>query len=214
MSKIKLKNTLLIVFITIVFLLLYSFFVKSLYFQRLDSWVKLNRGFFLLLLFLWKVVATVWPPLTGGLATLGAIPFIGWELAYLTDFSGSIAAGIIDYYLGRKYGVWILNKLFDEEVVEKIKKVKVKKAREIEAVFVYRVLFGSTIVEGIYYGAGVLGVSFKNFLIAAVFSHLTVGVPTFYLVRNILETRNIVLSVVSLLIAIPIFIKFRNRYFE
>jgi len=169
---------------------------------------------FVIYLFSYKVISILWPPLTGGLATLAAIPFLGWLGAYLVDFVGSITGGIIAYFLGRKYSYKILRFLFDEGVIEKIKKIKVKKGKEIEAVFVYRLFFGSTILEVIYYGAGLLKIGFKNFLIGAAVSHMVVGIPSYYFAKNIIEGKNIILIIVSLALGIPFFIKFKKRHFE
>jgi len=210
----KLGNTFLIILITVIFIIGYAFFIKTSYFHRLSSWVETNRLSFIVYLLVWKIVATVWPPLTGGLVTLGSIPLIGWEAAYFVDFSGSLIAGVIDYHLGRKYGLWILNKLFDESVVRKIQKVKVKENKEIETVFLYRLFLGMSLLEGVYYSAGFLRITFRNFLIGAALSHIAIGVPTFYFIRSVFDTKNIIFTVVLLVIGIPIIYLLRKRHFE
>ena len=111
---------------------------------------------------------------------MASIPFLGWFNAYLVDFFGSLFGGIIAYFLGKKYGHPLLNKILGSDLTEKIEKVKIKKDKEIEGVFVYRLAFGSTILEAIYYGAGFLKIGFKNFLIGSTLSHIVIGVPSFF----------------------------------
>src|SRR3990170_6609663 len=172
LKKIKLRNTLIFIFVFLFSVFLYIAFLKSPYFSFMEGWISKNRLKYIFFLLIFKIISVLWPPLTGGVATLGSIPFLGWKLAYFVDFLGSMIGGVITYHLGKKYGYAILSKFFNEDVIEKIKKIKVKKKREIEAVFVYRILFGTTILEAIYYGAGVLNIRFSNFMLGAAFSHL------------------------------------------
>ena len=214
LKDINIKNNLIIIAITIITFWGYLLFLKSPYFEIVSYWSQENPLKFVLYLFLFKIIGTIWPPLTGGLVTLGAIPFIGWINAYLIDFAGSIVAGIIDYHLGKKYGVWVLNKLFDRGVVDRILKIKVRKNREIETVFLYRVILGSTILEGIYYGSGVIGVTFRNFIIASVLSHMAFGIPQFYIVNNIMSMQNLLFSGILMILGIWLLIKLKNRHFD
>lgn len=208
------KSALLFVGLAVGTLLAYGWFIDTPYFASYKFWIEANIVAFILFLFLVKVIGIVWPPLPGGVFTLGAIPLIGWVPAYLIDLLGGTLGGVISYYLGLKYGEKFLLKVFDQSVVDKVKKIKIKQGKEIEAVFVYKVLFGFTIIEAIYYGAGLLKINFRKFFIGAVLSNLAVGIPIFYLVQNVFNKENIVLAVGSLLIAIPIFFKFKSRYFE
>jgi len=214
MKGIKIKNTLLILFVTGLSIWGYYLFLNSKYFIIFDFWVKKNKTLFVIYLSIYKIISVLWPPLTGGLATLASIPFLGWVNAYLIDLIGSILGGIMAYFLGKKYGLKILVLLFDRNVVEKIKKIKVRKDKEIEAVFLYRIFFGSTIIEAIYYGAGFLNISFKNFIIAATASHMLIGIPSYYFTKNIIEGKNVILIAISFLIGIPFFVKFKKRHFE
>jgi uncharacterized membrane protein YdjX (TVP38/TMEM64 family) len=145
---------------------------------------------------------------------LGSIPFLGWPISYLIDLSGSIVGGAIAYFLAQKYGYDFLNKLFDQDVVEKIKKMRVKKGKEIEAIFVYRILLGGTILEAVCYGAGVLKVNFMSFMIGSVLSHVVVGIPTYFLANNILTGGSVILAICSTILIVFLFTKLKNRYFE
>jgi uncharacterized membrane protein YdjX (TVP38/TMEM64 family) len=77
-----------------------------------------------------------------------------------------------------------------------------------------RIAGGGTVLEAICYGAGLLGVKFKNFLIASVVSHSIVGLPTFYFANNLLEGRNVTITAVSVVVAVLIVYKYRHRYLE
>lgn len=184
------------------------------YFVIVDGCVRQNRTLYLVVLYIYKSLGILWPPIPAGLFTMASIPFLGWPLAYLIDLLGSITGGSIAYFLARKYGLSLLTKIFDDKVIDKIKKTKIKKGKEVEAVFVYRVLLGTTILEAVYYGAGLLKINFPKFLVGAILSHIIVGVPTFILAQNIFSGKNIVITVVSVVVSIFILYKAKGRYFE
>jgi uncharacterized membrane protein YdjX (TVP38/TMEM64 family) len=189
-------------------------FFKSPYFLVLDTWVKANIVTYVIFLFLYKTVGVLFPPVPGGIVTLASIPFLGWFNAYLIDFLGSICGGVIAYYLAKKYGHPLLLKIFGEDVATKIENIKVRKNREIEAVFMYRLALGSTILEAVYYGAGFIKIGFINFLVGSILSHTLVGVPTFFLANNILNGENIILTIAVTLIGIVFVLFTKGRYFE
>lgn len=207
-------------FITISLVLLvvsflgYIYFTKTPQFAIFFTWSQSHLYVFVPLLLFLKILGIVYPPLPSAIFTLGAIPIIGWLPAYLIDFSGSAIAGSIDYYLGKKYGLSFLSKIFDEETIANIKKIKIKPGREIESVFVLRVLIGGVVLEAVYYGAGLLKIPFTKFLIGALLSHVILGLPTFLLSEAIFQGRNILVSVVMGAIAIFLVYKLKGRYFE
>lgn len=200
--------------VTAISVALYLWFLKSSYYHGFYEWVSSNTTTFILFLLFFKILSIIWPPLTGGVATLAAIPLIGWFPAYLTDLTGSLMGGAIAYFLGQKYGIALLNKLFDRKIVEKIEKIKVIKGREIEAVIIYRIIFGFTILEAIYYGAGLLKVQFNRFMLGAFISHIIVGVPTYFTAKSVISSTNTFLVIASLLLGVPLFLYFRKRHFE
>lgn len=189
-------------------------FFKSSYFPIVDTWIKTNIVLYVIALFTYKSIGVLFPPIPAGVVTLASIPFLGWFGAYMVDMAGSIFGGIIAYWLGKKYGKKILEKLFDASTIDKIIKTKVKKGKEIEAVFMFRVLLGSTILEAVYYGAGFLKIPFGKFLIGATLSHIVVGVPSFLLANNIFSGKNIVLTIVLSVVALIFVLKTKGRYFE
>lgn len=192
---------------------LYLFF-KSPYFFIVDGWIKQNTILYVVSLFLYKAVGVLFPPIPGGIITLASIPFLGWFNAYLIDLFGSLVGGVVAYYLAKKYGRNILSKILGEDITKKVEKIQIKKDREIEGVFVYRLALGSTILEAVYYGAGLLKVGFKNFLIGSFLSHVVVGVPQFYLANNIFNGENIILTIVITIVGIIFVLFTKGRYFE
>lgn len=203
---------LVIVFITsIVF---YIWLVNSPYFSLLLNWSRQNILTFSLSLLGLKIASIVYPPIPGGLATLASIPFLGWKLAYLIDFIGSMIGSSMAFFIARKYGFVFLGKIFDAKTIHKIKNIEVYSNRQIESVFALRILLGTTIMEAICYGAGLLNITYKNFLIGSIFSHLVIGIPIYYLASNITQLKNIPLTLISIIIGGFIFWKIRKRYFK
>ena len=160
------------------------------------------------------MIGVVWPPIPGGLLTLGAIPIVGWQTAYIVDFTASTTGSVIAYYIGKKYGLTFLKKIFDEATIKRIKNIKVKKNRQIETVIIMRVLFGTTIVEAVSYAAGLIKIDAPQFAIGAAISHMIVAIPIFYFAGNIFSNQNLLINMLVLFIAIPLLWKFRSRYFE
>lgn len=214
MSKKSYIYSSLFVGIFIVTLVIFYWFFKSPYFLIVDTWVKANTILYVIYLFIYKSIGVLFPPIPAGLVTMASIPFLGWFNAYLVDFFGSIFGGSIAYFLGKKYGHPLLIKILGNELTEKIEKIKIKKDKEIESVFVYRIALGSTILEAIYYGAGFLRVGFNNFVIGSTLSHIIVGVPSFYLASNILNGQNILLTVLLTVFGIIFVVYTKGRYFE
>jgi len=195
-------------------LALFYWFFKSPYFIVVDAWVKTNIITYVFFLFLYKSVGVLFPPIPAGLVTMASIPFLGWFGAYSVDLAGSLAGGMIAYFLGKKYGHPLLLKILGSDLTRKIEKVKVNRNREIEAVFMYRIALGSTILEAVYYGAGFLKIGFGNFLVGSLLSHILVGVPSFYLANNILQGSNIALTIILTVIGIIFVLYTKGRYFE
>jgi len=144
---------------------------------------------------------------------LGSIPIIDWAPAYIADFTGSMIGLFIVFYLGKKYGFTFLEKIFDKNLIAKLKNIKIKKHKEIESVFMLR-LFGGTVVEIAYYGTSLLKIKFSNFLLSSVPSHFVYGIPTFYFANNIISGRNTMINIVFIIIATTLVLKFKTRYLK
>lgn len=214
MKNKKYLNIFIFVFITIFTFLSMYLFIKSPYYQTVNYWIQRNLILYVFCIYLIKILGIIWPPISGGIFTVASIPFLGWKLAFLLDFLGSLSGGSIAYWLGKKYGYNFLNKIFGSNISEKIKNIKIKRGKEIEAIFMYKVLFGNLIIEVIYYGAGVLQVNFPRFLIGSILAHLLVGIPSFYLANNIFSGKDIVITITLAVIAIFVVLKTKGRYFE
>ncbi len=208
------KYLILAILVTIATIFVYYLFSKSVYFQIFFSWSRQNLFLFVIVLFLLKILGIVWPPLPGGIFTLAAIPFIGWLPAYLVDFVGSLAGSSIAFLVGKRYGYPLLDKLFDQTTIDKIKNIKIKPHREIEAITTLRILTGSLVMEAICYSAGLLNVRFINFFIGSIISHLVVGVPAFYLVGGLFDFNNLLFGVLGFVIIIPLLVKLKGRFLE
>lgn len=213
----KKESYLISVVFTVIFILTIIFFYwffKSPYFPVVDAWIKKNLIIYIVVLYIYKSFGVLWPPIPAGLITLASIPFLGWFNAYLIDLVGSISGGMIAYHLGKRFGRPLLLKILNKEIVAKIERAKIKKNREIEAIFTYRVLLGSTILEAVYYGAGFLKIGFFNFIFGSVLSHVVVGIPSFYFAHNIFSGKNFLMTVALSIFALLFVYKTRGRYFE
>jgi uncharacterized membrane protein YdjX (TVP38/TMEM64 family) len=211
------KHIIVFILASIVTVLLYIWFSNSIYFEGFKHWSQSNLILYISILLLIKIVGIIWPPIPGGIFTIASIPIIGWQFAYMADLFGSIIGSSFAFFIARKWGFQVLKKIFDDSTLEKIRNIKVKKHKEIETIFLMR-LFGGSIIEVICYGAGVLGISYRNYLVATIASHIPVGVPLFYLANNflgdVLSRNGLLISGFFLCLAIFIFYKFKHRYFE
>lgn len=208
------KNTYLFLAFVIAVVLAYFWFAQTSYFVDFKEWSEQNLLIFVSVLFIFKVVGIIFPPIPGGLLTLGAVPILGWWQAYLIDFAGAMTGSSLAYFLGKKYGNVILSKFFDPKIIERVHKIKIRKNRQIESIFVLRFLVGGTFTEIVCYAAGILGISYRNFLIGSILSHIVLGVPIYYFAYNLFDSRRILINLLILAIAIPLIWKFRGRYLE
>lgn len=194
--------------------IMYIWLLHTPYFKELLNWSRQNLVTAVLVLVIIKILGIVIPPIPGGLITLGSIPFIGWQWAFFADIVGGLIGSTIAFYIGKHYGKPLLLKLFGEAAVKNIYKVKIKKHREIESVFMFKLFFGAAIADIISYSAGILGIQFKNFFISSAVHYVLIGIPAYFLVSGFFSTENIIINIIIVIIAIPLFIKFKNRYIE
>jgi uncharacterized membrane protein YdjX (TVP38/TMEM64 family) len=196
----------------IITIIAYWFFVHSSWFPRFTGWAHSNIVLLSAILVLIKIAGIVWPPIPGGLFTLGSIPVLGWPLAYVLDLTGNVIGSVIAYYLAKKYGLNFVRKVLDEKTVEKIQRTKVVPERELEAIALTR-MFWANISEIICYAAGLLGVKFRNFFLGTLIASLAFGIPLFYLISNVLRGNNLFLTALPLIVGTILFILLRKRYF-
>lgn len=192
----------------------YLWFITTPYFDPFLMWSRDNKPLFVVVLLTIKVFGIVFPPIPGGTFTLGAVPVLGWWEAYLVDFGGGFIGAVIAYYLGQKYGYSLLRKVFDEKVVAKLQKTKIKVGRELEAMFVFRIIGSGLLTEAIYYAAGLLSIGKWNFVIGYILTHILLTAPAFYVADVVLSAQNLALNLVFIVIAIPVMWKIKGRYLE
>ena len=192
----------------------YFWLIKTPMFGDFEKVVQNNLSVFFVFTVFFKVLSVLWPPLPGSLFTIAAIPFYGWQMAYFTDFLGSIIGSSIAFYLGRKYGIKFMKKIFEADIEAKINKLKIRPGREIESIFVLRMIGGGIIVEAVCYGAGLLKIKYTDFIIGSVLSHLAFGIPMFLLSDQILAGKNIVVTTILAIFSILILFKVKGRYLE
>ena len=91
-------------------LIFYLWFIKSPHFSGFVAWSQQNIILYYFVLVVLKIVGIIWPPIPGGLLTLGSIPVLGWPLAYSADFLGSMIGSTAAYFLAKKYGLGFMKK--------------------------------------------------------------------------------------------------------
>lgn len=208
------KNLIILIVLISSSILAYSWFIKQPAFQEFMGWAGENFWLYMAILVVLKIVAVIWPPLPGGIFTIGSIPVIGPINAFVADVIGSTIGSIMAYHLGKKYGYQIIDYLFDPEIVAKIKSIKINHDREIEAIFLIRAItFG--ISEAVSYASGLFNIKMKNFLISTLLSNIII-LPYFFLWQNVISfnIRNIIYNLIIMLPTAYIFYRFKGRYFE
>lgn len=210
----KKRNLIFISLVWILSILGYVWLIKQPFSQAISWFAQTHKLLLFIALVLIKITGLVWPPLPGGVFNLAVIPFLGWQLAYLSDLSGTIIGALIDYYLAKKWGYKLLDKIFNENTVNKIKRLKVKTSRQTEFSFMMTLSSRLLLTEISYYAAGLLKVNFWKFLAGAIGSHLLLGIPGYYFAGVLFQANKIYLGVLGWIVLVPLWIKIKNRYFE
>lgn len=208
------KHILLFLSIFIGITLTYIWFINSEYFKPFIAWSKDHLALLFISLVFIKIIGILWPPLPGGYFTIASIPAIGWMYAYAADFVGTMIGASLAYYIGKRYGYHALEKIFDKNILEKIKAVKIKKHRELEMMLMLRFVGGATLTEAVCYAAGLLGVSYRNFIISILGPHILFVIPAYYYAESIFKTKNLVTSYLLILVSIPLLMKLKKRYLQ
>lgn len=206
------KNLILLVGLALISLVGYLWLIQQPFFETFIEWAQRNLFLYIGILVLLKILAVVWPPLPGSIFTIGSIPVIGWFTAALVNIIGGVVGASIAFYLGKKYGYLFLGKIVDENVLQKIRDFRVVKEKEFEAIFVLR-LFTGIVSEVISYGAGVMNIRYRNFLIPTVLVSL-LDLPLFYLTGSLFDGRNVFFNIMLLSVFGFVFWKLKGRYFE
>lgn len=214
MKIVKRQNLIFISLVWIFSILGYVWLIKQPFSQEISWFAQTHKTSLFAGLVLIKIAGLVWPPLPGGVFNLAVIPFLGWQLAYLSDLAGTIVGALIDYFLAKKWGYKLLDKIFDESTINKIKALKVKTHKQTEFSFMLTLSSRLLLTEISYYAAGLLKVNFWKFLVGAIGSHLLLGIPGYYFSGILFNTNTIYLGVIGWIALIPLWLKIKNRYFE
>ena len=191
--------------------ILYFWFINSSLFPEFTAWAALHKtGLFLSLVAI-KIAGIVWPPLPGGILTFGSIPILGWQNAYLADLLGSIVGSTIAYFIAKSWGISFMSRIFDAGSLDKLRKIRVPRGREFEAIFIFR-FFGATIVELVCYAAGLLRVRYSVFMLATIASHAAIGIPFYYFGKGLFGENGWVGPALFIGLII-VFLTLRKRYF-
>ncbi len=189
-------------------------FYKSEDFTTFLIWSQDNLVLYTSIILLIKFIGVVYPPLPGSIFTIGSIPILGWGWAYAIDVTGSFLGAVTSFIIAKKYGEKVLRPFISSQTFSKLKEIKVKHKKQIESVIVMRILGGSTIVEAVNYGAGLLNISLKNFVVGFLVSHPITGIPIFYFAGNIFQWNNTYVSIAIAIISLTALYKLKGRYFE
>jgi len=216
-SNPKTKTIIVVVttaFITIFALVIYYWFLTTPKYKTFETYMNDRFWIYFFIMIVTRTISVIYPPIPGYFITWGAIPIFGWEWAYTADLIANLIGGSVAFKLGKVYGKKIIKSILGNNALEKITKVKVKKNREAEGIFMLRCAMSGTLPEISYYVAGVLNVSFKNFLISLVLSHFVCVMTIYYIFKDFGNGRNLFFAIPIFLTILIIGIKARKRYFE
>lgn len=216
MSKFTIpKSFIVFTAIAIVSLLSYYWFSTTPLFKVWFEWAQDNFWLFVLVLGFYRFISLAYPPLVGGVFMIAAVPILGWKNVFILDFIASLIGGTFNYFLAKKYGINFIKKAFGESIANKIKSIKIKKDKEIESIVLLRVFGGSIIIEAMHYAAGILRISFKNYIIAMSISQIMIGTALYYFTEKaLLREFNFGWLALILILGLPVLYKMRGRYLE
>ncbi len=182
--------------------------------QDFSSVVQLHLPLYLIALLLIKAVSIVYPPLPGAAFTLGSLPLIGWQLAYVVDVLGSFLGATLAFYLGKKYGYTLLNHILGKTLTDKIATIKLKPQNQVEASICLRLAVGGMLSDGLAWGASLIGFRYLPFIIGYLLSHTIVTLPIFYFIAAAISFNSwLILGTIMILAWLVIYL-FKGRYFE
>lgn len=205
-----------LVFIALLILpaLIIQFVVQSGSLVGLFTFIHTYLPLYLFALLVIKAVSIVYPPLPGVAFTIASIPLIGWQYAYLIDILGYLIGASISFFLGRKYGYSIIQRVISETIANKIMKIKLKQRNQIEAAIFLTFAAGGMLSDGLAWGASLIGFKYLSFIVGFGIAHVITTLPVFYFVALSISFNSWVLVAVVTIIAWLMIYKFKGRYFE
>jgi len=116
--------------------------------------------------------------------------------------------------LGKKYGEKLIKWIAGENLLAKIKAVKLKPGNQFEAAFVLRTASGGALSDTLAWGASLIGLRYFPYLLGHLVNHILVTLPIFLLVGFSIKVHSWLLIGPVMLIAWLLVWKFKGRYFE
>lgn len=165
--KFLLKMTTFLITILLILLIIYG--IKLGIFQ--DKTIMINYikkfGIFAPICFLLlQILQVVIPIIPGGVSCLAGVIAFGPILGFLYNYIGLLIGSCLAYFLAKKYGLKIIQKLFKSETITKY--LKYIKSNSFSKIFCLGIFLPGLPDDLLCYIAGISNLSFKNFLIILV----------------------------------------------
>jgi len=194
-----------------IFFILYIWLQNTLYFKYILKWAKNNKGLLITVIIFIKIIGIVWPPIPGALVSIAAIPILGWKLAYLSNLTGLIIGAVTAYKIAEMWGEKLVKKIID---LNTMKKIRIKKGREIELVILLTIFGGGAFFEAVCYAAGLLKIDIKKFLVGIIIGNALVGIPYYYIIDKAILLNMTLIAIILSLSIVFILYKLKIRYLE
>lgn len=192
----------------------YSWVLNQPFTEQISWFAQTHWYALIVILMLLKILGLVWPPFPGGIALLVAIPFIGWQQAFVIDLLGTSIGATLCYAIAKKWGYAVLAHIFDADTLEKIAATTVKENRQVEFGFAVTIASRLVMAEVAYYAAGILRINFWKFMLGAVGSHVLFTLPSYYFAERVLAQKNPYSLIVAIVVLVPLVLILKKRYLE
>ncbi|MCB9790605.1 VTT domain-containing protein [Candidatus Nomurabacteria bacterium] len=207
------KKLLFISFLAVLTIVVFFLFKESGYYAGFVSFTEKHLIITLFILFLLKILAIVWPPFAATVIIFGVMPIIGFWNAFFVDYIGEVIGSSLVYFIARKWGDRLVPKILGKSLYKRVMQIKINKDREFEFLFILRIL-GGNFFELVCYAAGLLGISYRNFILTTISAYFLLSFVFFKLAQGLFDRATFVISA-SLIAALLLFFKYlRNRYLK
>lgn len=132
--------------------------------------------FFFILL---QMMIVIFPIVPGGVTLLLGVYFFGPAVGFLTSYIGICIGSCVDFYLGKKYGIGLIQKLTSEKTVNKYQYYLSSKYN-YHTIFALAIFFPFAPDDLLCYLSGFSKMKFSNFLWIILIGKITsIGIYTF-----------------------------------
>lgn len=147
--------------VTVIFLAVSGLLIATAFHPDSKNWVEAtiaeNQALLPVFIFVFRYVATAFPPVSGSWIALGSIPYLGWEIAALIDGIAGLAGLATSYFLVRKYGENLVKRYVPVERIQYYRE-QLTRRQQFMVIFALRV-FGSMVFDFINYAISLSMVS-------------------------------------------------------